>query len=151
MKNLLLLIPLLFTTGCQADPATPTQVEEFALLKKNLSNAEATGDAAEIAAAEKALTEFETRLLRERAGPVIATLSTVAGPTVTSLSPFLLGLVPLLGRRGRKHFGSAVKELNPFQGSIAPVAAGMDLMRMLGVLHSKEEPPTEVNPSPPAI
>lgn len=92
---------------------------------------------------EKEMADFEARVMRDRAGPIVSGLSAVH-PALGWL-PGLLPLAPLLGKRGRKHFWGAIQNVNPWAGpeegaekGIAPVAAVQDLLRMWGILHSND-------------
>lgn len=118
--------------------------------KAELAVARAAGDveatkAAQVRleAAEAATANFEAETLKGRAVPFIDAVSSFLGPVGAGLKYAALGLVPLLGRRGRKHFGKAVKNLNPWKGptegaqpGVAPIAALMDLSRYIGMNHS---------------
>ena len=100
--------------------------------------------AASLKAAQEALADLEGQIIRKRAGPIVAFISNLAGPIGAAASPFLLGLLPLVGPRGRKHYKRVLTNLIPgltgTDGSkgISPVAAGESLLRGLGVLHSSE-------------
>ncbi len=101
--------------------------------------------------AREGLAELERRVLTERAGPIVGAIATAAGPIGATLYPAIMGLVPLLGRRGRRHYANAMKNLAPWvpdangEKGIAPGDAALDILRALGVLHS--EP---VDKTPPA-
>ena len=136
----------------------------IAAAEAELAQAEASGDSASIEAARvkllaakgalqaamQALVDFEAQLLRDRYGTWVAMLSSVpvVGPWVVALGPLAGGLVPLLGKRGRRHYKNAIKNLNPWtppagnssatNNYVAPVAALQDILRAWGVLHSSK-------------
>ena len=125
--------------------------EEEGAANVAFAKAQASGDAVALAAAQErvdaayaSLRQFETAMLRKRFGPVIGGVAQFLGPVGVGLSPLLMGLVPLLGKRGRRHGLRAVQQLNPWKGDppdgiapgVAPVAALKDLGRMIGLFHS---------------
>ena len=122
------------------DPSNPTFQQAVAVAEMAVQ------------AAEKNLAEFETSVLRQRYGSFVTALSTipVVGPWLTMLGPLGGALIPLLGKRGRKHYWNAVKKVNPFDAAgagapgaipgtnISPVEALVDVLKALGIKHSSE-------------
>lgn len=125
----------LYAAAVEANPTDMTA-------RAKLMEAEGT-----LTGAEAALTEFEGELLRARFGMVTPFLNAlgsipVVGNYAVMLSPLVgaLGaLVPLLGKRGRRHYGNALKDLNPFAGKVAPVKAIENVARAMGAIHSSKE------------
>lgn len=115
------------------------------------ARAKLLGAKGELEAAEDALAQFETDVLRARAGPIVAALSALpfVGKFAVLASPFMMSLVPLAGKRGRRKYRDALANVNPFEnppaGSgasnkfFAPIAALTDLLRGMGALHSTPE------------
>lgn len=115
---------------------------------------------AKLADAKKAVDAYETEAYRSTFGPVWTVLTAVPiiGPTLGQLGPLVLGFIPLLSRRGRKHYGSviantaaAVTNLLPgatssdgTRGMSPALAVGnateavKDIGRAFGLLHSSE-------------
>jgi len=93
---------------------------------------------------ETSLAGLEQTALDSQYGPIVTGLGSVH-PLLGAFSPLLLGLVPLLGKRGRKHFGKAVMHVNPFSKEgdgkrrPAPLEAATSLLKMLGALHSEKD------------
>jgi len=169
MRNLAaLLLACLLTTGCmvtsdslRSDGAPLQLIEQFETLEEAEAAADEavaaameSGDAEALADAEAAadiikteLRELETSVLRERGGVIGDMLVAFTGPAGVPIKTALLSLVPLLGRRGRRHYARAVKQLNPFGGdgtdptisqASAPLQAALDLLRAWGFLHSNK-------------
>lgn len=99
------------------------------------------------AASDRVATEFarlETDILRRRLGPVVGAVASVTGPWGALLGPLVMAGLPLVGKRGRKLYVSAARNLNPLMVSadgtrgMALVAGVTDIFRALGVLHSGE-------------
>jgi hypothetical protein len=105
----------------------------------------------EIAAAN--LAAFEKKILQERAGTVVAFLSGI-NPMFAAASPLVGLLVPLLGKRGRKHAKKAVANINPWSElggkSINVGEAVASLGKMWGIKHSDEKERVEDGVAPPA-
>lgn len=103
-------------------------------------------------AASKSVADFEVAVLRKRVGPFMATLSMIpgVGGLLAMLGPGVMGLIPLFSPRGRKHYGKAVAQLNPFSKegagaagtvpgtNISPVEAAKSVLRAFGSMHSSE-------------
>lgn len=139
----------LVNSACSAEQLSksPEQAATFEQLQADHQAAVESGDEARIHEAEAALARFEAQLLKQRYGLVMeATRSVpVVGPWLAMLGPLAAPLVPLLGKRGRRHYANAIKELNPFaegktggSGHVSPVEAGRDVLRALGVMHSSK-------------
>jgi len=163
MKKILAALALsLFLSSCPGltEPITPAQQQQAVALAQLEEQARAAVAAAALtpdpaddmvaAAALKAVQEefadLEAKILRDRAGPFVTflTMLPVVGPWVGAGAPFLLGLAPLFGKRGRKHYKRLLANLIPgMTGSdgskgVSPVAALGDLGRALGILHSSK-------------
>jgi len=139
MKALILTIPLLFCS-CEADYTAREQAQVVAL--EELLEDATPEERIEI---EESLASIEASSLRGQYGPIVTGLGAVH-PYLGMASPLLLGLVPLLGRRGRKLFGDILGHLNPFgreddgRRRPAPIQAFLSLLKMLGMLHSGDGP-----------
>jgi len=161
---LLALVPVTATVSCTATQLASTESERaqivslestLAAAELTLSEATASGDVeaiaaaqAEVASVEAALKAIEERVARERVGGLVSIVSALpfVGPYVAPLSPLLLGLAPLLGRRGRKHAKALVRNLNPFDGTGGSWTDALStLMKYLGVSHSSPESETAAN------
>jgi hypothetical protein len=159
---LLALVPV--AASCTATQLASTDAERAQIVslestlvaaELTLSEATASGDVeaiaaaqAEVASVEAALKAIEERAARERVGGLVSIVSALplVGPYVAPLSPLLLGLAPLLGKRGRKHAKALVRNLNPFDGTGGSWTDALGtLMKYLGVSHSSPESETAAN------
>lgn len=101
---------------------------------------------AELEALEAALAEVEVRAMRDRFGPIWGTLVglPIVGPYMQLAGPLAATfLLPMLSKRGRKHYWQAVKNLTPWvpvngQRGVAFGGALVDVARALGLAHSSE-------------
>lgn len=90
---------------------------------------------------EAAYTKLEEKILRDKFGPLITTFAMVPGigGFIPELGALLMALVPLLGKRGRKHYKDAIVALNPFVGGkVSPIGAANSLLKALGAKHTEE-------------
>lgn len=180
-KLLALILTSLLAVGCavtseglRRDGAALQLIEQFETLEEAEDAADAavaaaqeSGDPEALADAQAAadiikteLRELETSVLRERGGLIGDMLVAFTGPAGVPIKTALLSLAPLLGRRGRRHYARAVKQLNPFGGDAsdpsvsqasAPLQAALDLLRAWGFLHSnKASAAAAEEPSPEA-
>lgn len=174
-----IILSIILTTSCGpiSDMLSGEEQVAYAELLAEEAKAEALleeahaaspADAESVADAETALAvatakvnEVEDRAIRERWGPIWGSLAMlpVVGPYMQWLGPFAGSLLlPLAGKRGRKHYGSfasrlwaAVKDLLPGVAgaggsrgvSVASAganlgAAGLSALRALGIRHSSE-------------
>lgn len=85
-------------------------------------------DPANDAQAEAELTRLEGQVLQRNAAPL-------AGLLPYGLGSALTALVPLLGRRGRKHYGNALKSIS--RGKVMNAAG--DVLKAMGAAHSSPE------------
>jgi hypothetical protein len=127
---------LLLMTGCAVsrEQVPSDLLPDYDAAEALLADEDPTNDAE----AEAVLAEIEGRVLRRQAEPFAGLLPYGLGGALTSL-------VPLLGRRGRRHYGAAVKSLS--RGRVL-TAAG-DVLKAMGAQHSS--PASEaaaVSPSP---
>lgn len=146
----LALAPACTTTQLATTEAERQQIAslemELEQAELELTEAKATGDEALILAARQKvdsvaseLRAIEEREARERVGGLVGILGSlpIVGPYVAPISPLLLGFAPLLGRRGRRHFKTLVRNLNPFDGDGGSwTDAFGTLMKYLGLSHS---------------
>ena len=132
------LAPLLHS--CEA-PATPTEAQELVRLEAERDDAVARGDAGTATEKEAAIHEIEARIIRRRAGPIVAGIA-AAVPGAAWASPFLMGLAPLFFKRGRKHYWNAVRNATPgMKGENgtrvpSPINAVLSIAKGLGWKHS---------------
>lgn len=158
MKNLILILLSLLACSCafgreQLTPDLRATWDELAAHEQKLETELAAAPAADRPAIEQKLVEvragfaeIEKRALTNAVGPVVGGIAAATGPLGATLYPLVMGLVPLLGKRGRRHYGNALKNLAPWvpdengEKGIAPVAAAEDILKALGVLHSKPGP-----------
>lgn len=122
---------------------TPADQTELEARQKDQADAKASGDIEKQRAADEALAAFEAKVLKERAGPMVA-LAAAINPALAPYADLLYAFVPLLGSRGRKNAASVVNNLNPFtkddEGKrIDAIEAIKDLGRYTGILHTSEE------------
>jgi hypothetical protein len=157
MKNLLLILLSLFACSCaigreQLTPDLRAAWDELAAHEQTLEAELEAVPAVDRPAVEQKLAEvragfaeIEKRALTNAVGPVVGGIAAATGPLGATLYPLVMGLVPLLGKRGRRHYGNALKNLAPWvpdengQKGIAPGDAALDILRALGVLHSKPD------------
>lgn len=127
---------LFLYAACAVDRTnvTPTQGEELVVIEGEMADARASGDPVAIAAAEAKMDEFEARVLRERGGPIVGSVAAIA-PALAPWSPLAMLLLPLLGKRGRKHGAAATKAL--VKGRLPTFLA--DVAKMSGAAHSSED------------
>lgn len=125
--------------GCAVtrESAPPDLVPEWERLEQAEQAAALTPDRADDAAVEAQFAELEARVLQRNASPFASLLPGVG--------PVLVGLVPLLGKRGRKHYGNAIKRLS--RGQVM-VAAG-DVLKAMGAQHSSPESEAASQPPQP--
>ncbi len=157
----LALAPATATVSCTTEQLARTDAEralvvnyeeQLAVAELELSEAMASGNSAaaatasaEIASLEVALTTLEEEAARGRVSGFAETIGRIPfiGAYVQPLSPFLIGLAPLLGRRGRKHAKRLVRNLNPFDGDGGSWTDALaTLMKYIGISHSS--PASEV-------
>jgi len=104
-------------------------VERWEAAQQELEEAQKTPSPLDDQEAEAKLAAIESEILRHRALPFTDLLEPLG------LGALAQALVPLLGKRGRKHYTNSVKSLS--RGQLA-VAAG-DVLKAWGVSHSSPE------------
>ena len=144
--------------SCAVDSehVTPAEAAELQVLDQQKEQAALEKDPAKMKAADAALAEFEAKVLRDRAGPIVAGIAAFA-PPLAPFSPLLLGLLPLLGSRGRKLAGKTLSALNPFTKAgpdsntkgIALGTAATSLWAYLGGAHATPEGKAAFEGTPP--
>ena len=168
MKWLSVLLCLLLL-GCSdlrgmLSPADQASYDELlrqeAQLELELDAAKAAGDLAGISSKEQELESvggqiaaIETRAIRERYGPFwgVLTMVPIIGPYMQHLGPFAGSLLlPLISKRGRKHYRSALANLTPWvtvggEKGVALTDALMDVLKAIGLLHSTPASETAAN------
>lgn len=97
---------------------------------------EAAEDAQET---EDRIVQLEAKAARGVGEMVVDSVSPLV-PGLAAGKPWLIALAPLIFKRPRQHFGKALKDLNPFDGQVAPGAALEGLMKAYGLKHSTEDP-----------
>lgn len=155
MKILILLLTLtLASCNVSSEDPDPQVAMTIEQLETDLAAAEAANDEVEVERLRAELANFEAEVIRRRGGPILAMLSTTF-PPLLPLAPFAGALLPLLGRRGRKHYWNAVKNVSPFvkgeDGSteMSPVLAAMSILKGLGIKHSSPESEIAAETAPP--
>jgi hypothetical protein len=138
----------LLTLEAQAAAEVEKLEEQVEQEPTNGAALEALTDArANLAALSAEINAVEDRAIKERYGPIWAGVAglPVIGPYMQALGP-LAGsfLIPLLSRRGRRHYKSAVRNVTPWvpvggEKGVALADAALDVLRALGILHSTPE------------
>jgi len=141
------------TVSCAAN-YTATETEAVQAAQARLDQIQEELNTSEVSVEQKAelkqeqyqieenLAKLEKEVLRRQAGPIVAALAGIS-PHLAAFSPFLLGLIPLLGKRGRTHAWNLTKAVIPgVQGPRGnkypdPVAAMDSLRKYLGATHSE--------------
>jgi hypothetical protein len=140
---LLAVVPATTIVSCETMDLVrdPNQQALILELEEARTVAVESGDTEEVARIDEQITAIEAAGAREQAQGIVGLVSAlpVVGPFVAPLSPLLLGLAPLLGRRGRKHAMTLVGNLNPFSKTGTWRDAFGTLGRYLGILHSSPE------------
>lgn len=100
---------------------------------------------AELESVQGALAQLEVKVIRDRFGVLAPAVGVATGGGSLPWQALFAPLLPLLSRRGRKHYWNAVKRVNPFPsddpvagGGISPINASLDVLRAWGFLHSSD-------------
>lgn len=140
MKTLLAILVALLLGACALtrESTPPDLLPEFDALERAEAEAAQTPDPADDAEVARRFAELEAKVLQRRAQPL--------NLLYPGLASMVTAMVPLLGKRGRKHYKSAVKSVS--KGQLL-VAAG-DVMKALGAQHSSPESEAAATPKPPS-
>lgn len=155
MRTLLsALLALVLTCSCFSGGHTPELAQSWDVLASRKAEVEAELERpmaperravleAEVKQIDAGFAEIRSRALNDAVGPVVAAVAATTGPVGATLLPLIPALLPLLGRRGRMHYASAVKNITPWvpdengETGVALADAARDVLRALGVLHTE--------------
>lgn len=127
---------LLLAPACAIarEDLAPELVPAYDAAQAALEDADPLNDAA----AEEQLARIEAKVLQDRARPA-------ADLIPGGLGALIVAAVPLLGKRGRRHYAGAIKSIS--RGRI--VSAAGDVLKALGAQHSNPESAAAAEPQPP--
>ncbi|MFQ5601547.1 MAG: hypothetical protein ACE5G2_13475 [Candidatus Krumholzibacteriia bacterium] len=132
--------------ACQGGPPLSLDAQQRIVdLEADYAAAVAAGDEQAAAQAEGEIAAIEAGAAEEQARTLFGwfggLLDFIPGGTWLkgALGGPLIALAPLLWKRPRRHFGNAVKALNPWNLERSPGEAVWDVARMYGLRHSSPE------------